>query len=200
MSNCGGRSESVRRGNGLSAWCGCGGTAAVGAVVVAAALAQAGFAAADGGQPLQLAAFTMQAESRTAEAGMLERISRWFDKSVTDFNDGIKGAFGGLGRAGEHTREAARSATTGVGGSAGSLTLGDMHIIDKRQACPTAGNGAPDCTRAAIMVCRSKGFTNGRSFETRSEAKCSAAALLARHAGHPTVCRNETFVLRSLCQ
>ena len=168
----------------------------IGAVALAIALLNVNPAVADGSRPLQLVSVPMaQSVGGSGEQGVLDRIGRWFDRSVTDLDEGLRETFGRVERSSGHTREAVsnRAARDPPG-------IPDVRIVTEHVPCPTAANGAPDCRRAAESVCRRKGFASGNSLETRSEEKCSLGALLARRAGQPDTCRNQTYVLRSVCQ
>jgi hypothetical protein len=156
----------------------------------------------DGGRSLPLgdAAFA-QAASRPSEPRGLDRVTQWFDRSLTRLNDSLKEAFAGFERFGHRTSDAVQDAAGDVRHSAHALSaLPHTRIIDKRERCLPAANGAPDCNRAATNVCRRHGFASGRSFESSSEEKCSVEALLARNAGRPRQCRSETYILRAMCQ
>jgi hypothetical protein len=135
--------------------------------------------------------------SRPAEPNVFDRIVNWFDRSATD----LKETFSDFDRFGNRTRDAVKDAAVDVGESAESLAgLPNARIVSKRTLCPAATNGGPDCRRVAQAVCRHHGFTSGKSFEIRSEEKCSVEALLARRLGQSATCRTETYILRAICQ
>jgi len=174
--------------------------AAVGAAIAAVLLLGPATAAADGGRPRQVAhVVSAQASSQPAEPDVFERIARWLDDTFGGINQGLKQTFGQAEQAGERTRAALKDVADGVSESAESLaSLPNIRIVSKRQRCEPAANGAPDCRRAAEAACRSQGFASGRSLETQSERVCNAPRLFAQ-ASQPA-CRNETVVLRAICQ
>jgi hypothetical protein len=144
---------------------------------------------------------TAQDPARASEPGLFGQIAHWLDHSVDGLGKELKDALGGVERLGDRTHDAVKGAVKDVSAPAVSLPpLPDVRIINRRTICPAATNGAPDCRRAAEAVCRRHGFRSGRSLETRSEEKCSLRAMIARRAGQPGTCRDETYVLRSMCQ
>jgi hypothetical protein len=130
-----------------------------------------------------------------ADADMFDRIGRWFDRSVSDFNDGLKDTF--TDRQPPPAAPPQRD-TSGLAGSPAS-PLG-FDIISQRQKCEPAANGAPDCPRAAEVACRSRGYTTGTSLQTQSERICSLPTLFPQEGPRPRRCRTEAYVLRAICQ
>ncbi|WP_322514549.1 hypothetical protein SR870_16105 [Rhodopseudomonas palustris] len=73
-------------------------------------------------------------------------------------------------------------------------------MINGRQVCPASANGAPDCAAGAAILCRSKGYQDGRSLAVDATEKCSAKLLIPGRARQPGDCRTENFVTRAWCQ
>jgi hypothetical protein len=73
-------------------------------------------------------------------------------------------------------------------------------MVSGRVACPASTNGAPDCKQAAVQLCRSKGYQDGKSLNADSAEKCSAKVLIPGRQRKPDDCRTDTFVTSALCQ
>ncbi|MFC0239071.1 hypothetical protein [Rhodopseudomonas telluris] len=73
-------------------------------------------------------------------------------------------------------------------------------MIDGRQVCPSTASGGADCATAATILCRSKGYQQGRSLGVDATEKCSAKVLIPGRAREPGDCRTENFVTRAWCQ
>ena len=73
-------------------------------------------------------------------------------------------------------------------------------MIDGRQVCPSSANGAADCGAGATILCRSKGYQQGRSLAVDATEKCSAKVLIPGRTREPGDCRTENFVTRAWCQ
>jgi hypothetical protein len=124
---------------------------------------------------------------------LVDTIGRWFDDGTTQFKSNLQGAQQSFDQFADQTRDAATDATDAV------IGLPNTRIVPVRERCALAGSG-PDCNAAAIVACRSKGFTTGKSLDTQSEQKCPAQVLLRGRAPNDGECRTETFVTRALCQ
>ncbi len=73
-------------------------------------------------------------------------------------------------------------------------------MIDGRQVCPSTASSAADCAAAATMLCRTKGYQQGRSLAVDATEKCSAKLLIPGRPREPGDCRTENFVTRAWCQ
>ncbi|KPF93921.1 hypothetical protein IP86_23225 [Rhodopseudomonas sp. AAP120] len=73
-------------------------------------------------------------------------------------------------------------------------------MVDGRQVCPSTANGASDCAAAATILCRAKGYQQGRSLGVDATEKCSAKVLIPGRTREPGDCRTENFVTRAWCQ
>jgi hypothetical protein len=180
-------------------WLDHGAGALFGAAALVIALLDVSPAMADGSRPLLVSAPVAQS---AGEPSVLDRIARWFDRSVADLDEGLRDTFGSAGKFGGRPKAAAAEDPPREPNAAVQplAAIPDVRIVTESAVCPSAANGAPDCRRAAETVCRRKGFASGKSIETRSEEKCSLGAMLARRAGQPDTCHNQTYVLRSVCQ
>src|SRR5262249_7440649 len=106
---------------------------------------------------------------------LVDTIGRWFDDGTTNFKSNLQGAQQSFDQFADQTRDAAKDATDAV------IGLPNTRIVPVRERCAVAGSG-PDCNAAAIVACRSKGFTTGKSLDTQSEQKCPAQVLLRGRA------------------
>jgi len=180
-------------------WRCCSAGAGIAAAALVVAFLSAGTASAQSSRPQAMAtAAAASAPDRPAEPDVFDRIGRWFDRSIGNFNDGVKDTFGGFDQFGDRMHGALKGAARDVTGSVGSPVL--PNIVSKRQRCEPAANGAPDCRRAAEAACRSSGYARGRSLQTQSEQVCSLPRLFSQEASKPHGCRTETHVLRSICR
>jgi hypothetical protein len=140
------------------------------------------------------------------QPGMLDGVGGWFKESFRRLERQVENAtesFGGLreraGNAAQEASNAAKDAADAAREAAGAVAkLPNSKVIDARERCRVAANGAPDCHSAAESVCKSKGYAKGSSFEIQSAQKCSARTWLS---GRDTSqCDTESFVTRALCQ
>jgi hypothetical protein len=73
-------------------------------------------------------------------------------------------------------------------------------MVSGRAVCPISADGGPDCKAGADTLCRSKGFTEGKSLVSDAVQKCSAKLLIPGRQRQPGDCRTESFVTRAWCQ
>ncbi|MBR0792503.1 hypothetical protein JQ631_25750 [Bradyrhizobium manausense] len=73
-------------------------------------------------------------------------------------------------------------------------------MVSGRVACPVSPGGGPDCKPAAVQLCQSKGYKEGRSLNTDATEKCSAKVLIPGRQRKPDDCRTDTVVTSALCQ
>jgi hypothetical protein len=76
------------------------------------------------------------------------------------------------------------------------VKLPGTRMIDVRERCEIAPNGAPDCEPAAAKGCRTKGFAGGHPLDVRTVEKCDAASVAV--GSHD--CPIESLVTRAICQ
>ncbi len=166
-----------------------------------------------------------QAAPRAApvEPGMLESISRWFQDSFNRLKSDVRDARGTLkdlgGRASSTAKEAAdvakdaaKNAADAAKGAADAAKgaakdaadtvarLPHARVVDGRERCAVAANGAPDCRAAAQVVCRGKGFGSGTSLDIESAQKCPARIWFSGRSPESGECPVESFVTRAMCQ
>lgn len=150
--------------------------------------------------------------------GLFESIGRWFDRSTAGFRTHLQGAnrsFDELNQRaaatgrniGETAVEVGKNAVD-VGITAADVTKDTVgavaklpltRVINGRERCGLAPNGAPDCQAAAETLCRKRGFATGKSMDFTSAEQCTARALLSGHASE-TDCTTVTFISRAMCQ
>lgn len=96
--------------------------------------------------------------------------------------DAVKGAM-----------EATKNAATAI------VRLPNTRVVDVREICLRAPNGASDCAAAAANGCRTKGFNGGSPLDVRTAEKCDTKPPQAGQL--PGVqCAPETVVTRAVCQ
>jgi hypothetical protein len=135
------------------------------------------------------------------EPGMLEGIGRWFEDSAARFNSTLRGARGALDEFGDSAGGTAKGAADAAKDAADTVArLPGARIIEGRERCVTAANGAPDCRVAAETVCRGKGFVSGKSTEVQSAQKCPTRIWLSGRRPDPSECETEAFVVKAVCQ
>jgi hypothetical protein len=146
------------------------------------------------------------------QPGMLEGVGRWFADSFGRFSSNMQAARETVNGLGEQASGAAKEAATAAKGAAGAAKdaaqdaadamarLPNARVVDGRERCTLAGNGAPDCRQAAEAICRSKGFGSGSSVDIESAQKCSARVWLSRRPSEPGDCEMQSFVTRAVCQ
>jgi len=187
--------------------------------IAAAAASVLLFSLAAMAQPSQVpaqAAPAVPGTSRAAEPGLIQSIGRWFEDSFARLKAGVQGTSGTLGDLGDRAggaakgaaaaakdaaKDAAKGAAEAAKGAADALArLPGARIVDGRERCAVAPNGAPDCRTAAETVCRGKGFGSGTSLDIQSAQKCPARIWLSGRTPDPTECDVESFVTRAVCQ
>ena len=192
--------------------------AGVGLLAVALAAAAAGAAIAEnseapaaGATEAAPPAASGPAASAANRPGFLHQLWEWWDTSISGLSAGVQGARSGVENlnqrstdvvknAASATQDAMKSTAEATKGAASTLwQLPGTRMIEVRERCPLAPNGAPDCQTASANICRGKGFAGGRPLDVVSTEKCPPAALLAQKAGE-VVCPVETVVSRVMCQ
>ena len=139
--------------------------------------------------------------------GMLDSMGRWFKDSFGRLTEKVEDARDGLGNLGERAGGVAKDASDAARDAAGAAReaaaavakFPTARMVDGRERCVIAENGAPDCGKAAEAVCKAKGFGSGSSLEIQSAQKCSARAWLSGRADSDD-CEVQSFVTRAMCQ
>jgi hypothetical protein len=133
--------------------------------------------------------------------GFLDVFGRWIEGSISDLNSGISGARGQLDKAGDVAKGAAGTAAGVAKNAAGAIAnLPVARMVDGREKCAIAANGSPDCYAAASLICKSKGYGEGKSVDTQSAQKCSARVWISGRSPKEGECATETYVIRAVCQ
>ncbi|MGO9701579.1 MAG: hypothetical protein ACLPX7_20205 [Xanthobacteraceae bacterium] len=150
--------------------------------------------------------------SAPAKPGFFQEVGRWWDGSIGYFRDKIKAAPGTFEDIGKKSGDAAKGAAAATGEgmkktfdvSKDAATaigrLPNTRVVEVRERCATAANGAPDCAAAATNVCRSKGFNGGQPLDSRTDEVCPQTALRSSKPSVKSECPLETVVLRVVCQ
>src|SRR5579863_4902199 len=184
----------------------------------AALLVVAGIAVAEDGQPASGGATetappaASPAPPAANKPGFLHELWQWWDNSISGLGarmqdarskvenlnqkstDAVKGAATATQDAMKSTAEATKGAASRL------LRLPNTRLIEIRERCAPAPNGAPDCQTAAANACRGKGFNTGQPLDVVSAEKCPPAALLSTQKPGELDCPIETVVSRAVCQ
>jgi hypothetical protein len=149
--------------------------------------------------------------------GVFEAIGQWFDQGTSTFRDHLRGAkrrmddlgdeaaanskqlsdraaevSKGAAEVGKNAAEATRSAVDAV------AKLPSARVVQGRERCATAPNGAPDCLTAAETLCRKNGYSSGKSMDFTSAEQCPPRVLLGQASRDQ--CETVTFISRAMCQ
>jgi hypothetical protein len=161
--------------------------------VLAAVMLRSGLAVAnDSTQPARDAA--------VADQDALTAIGLWFDRQV----DALKATFNNANKRfdnfGHEAGVAARATVNGAKDAAHAVArLPNARVVSGYAKCRIAANGAPDCVSAADAVCKTKGFTSGKSVDMTTAEVCPPKVWMSgRNEG--AGCHTETFVSSALCQ
>jgi stage V sporulation protein SpoVS len=135
---------------------------------------------------------------RGVDPGILDSVGRWIDWSMEDFNTRMKAAHGQFVAFGEAGRRATDSSPKEFTDSLPKMP--SARVIAGRERCEIAANGAPDCNTAVEAMCRTGGFSTGRSLDVQAVQKCPARIWLSGRVPQLGECQTEAFVNRALCQ
>jgi hypothetical protein len=136
----------------------------------------------------------VQPHDSSYKPGFFAAFGRWLDEGRAKFKANMESAQENVGKLGGQMRDAAKDATGAI------ATLPNTTVINGRERCASAPNGAPDCKMTAETICKGRGFQSGKSLATVSEEKCPARIFLEARAPHPGECRQETYLTRVVCQ
>jgi hypothetical protein len=152
------------------------------------------------------------APAPASKPGFLSALHDWWNNSIAGFSakvqdarsnldnlnkkstDAVKDAAAATQQAMKSTAEASKDAAAAL------LRLPNTRLIETRERCANAPNGAPDCQAAATNACRGKGFGTGQPLDVRTTEKCPAAVLLSGQKPGETDCPVESVVTRAVCQ
>jgi hypothetical protein len=151
--------------------------------------------------------------------GFIYEFGRWWDTTRGKFEDLGKQSDAAAKEAAAATQGAVQSATQATKGAADAtenavkgaaeatknaantiFRLPGIRVVEVRQRCTVAPNGAPDCRTAATNACRSKGFTSGNPVDVRSSQNCPPAVWLSGREPGAGECPEETVVLMAACR
>jgi len=108
--------------------------------------------------------------------------------------EATKGAAATAQDAMKNAMEATKNAATAI------VRLPNTRVVEVREPCARAPNGAPDCEAAAANGCRGKGFASGHPLDVRTAEHCDTTALQNGRPPRPGECPIETVVTRAVCQ
>ncbi|MES1154832.1 MAG: hypothetical protein ABUL48_00230 [Pseudorhodoplanes sp.] len=147
-----------------------------------------------------------------APRGVFESIGRFFEQGASNFQDHLRGAKRKMDEDAaanskgfsENAAKVGQGAAE-VGKGAADATKNAMEAVAKlptarmmngRERCANAPNGAPDCVTAAEALCRKHGFATGKSMDFTSAEECPVKTIL----GQANECTTVTFISRAMCQ
>jgi hypothetical protein len=137
--------------------------------------------------------------------GKFEELGKQSDAAAKDAATATQGAVQGAAQAtkgaADATENAVKSAAEATKNAANTIfRLPGIRVVEVRQRCNIAPNGAPDCRTAATTACRTKGFTSGNPVDVRSSQNCPPAVWLSGRNPDAGECPEETVVLMAACQ
>jgi hypothetical protein len=144
--------------------------------------------------------------------GFLHELGSWWNGSIGYFSAKLNDARGKFEDLGKTSKEAAKGAATATQEAVKSavevskdaagvvVRLPNTRLIEMRERCDKAPNGAPDCAAAAANGCRAKGFTGGTSLDVTTAVTCPTPTMLAQQKPEKIECPVETVVTRAVCQ
>lgn len=138
-----------------------------------------------------------QTQPASAEPDVFAAIGRWVDDTVVGVTSGFSNARETLDGIGDRATDTAKGAAE-TAAKVARIPLAPM--VSGRQRCIPAANGAPDCAAATEVLCRTRGFSTGRSVDVHSAQKCPAEVWISGRQPAPGECTLETYVTRAVCQ
>ena len=142
---------------------------------------------------------------------MFESIGRFFDQGAESFREQLLGAKRRMDNLGDEAAansrnlndraaEVGKGAVDATKGAVDAMTkLPVARVMNGRERCTVAPNGAPDCVVAAEQLCRKHGFASGKSMDFTSAEECPAKVYLGG-ATTGAECYTVTFISRAMCQ
>lgn len=173
--------------------------------------------------PVSASSFPPQPPPPTVKRGFLNDLGNWWESSFSTLGtkiDQARGKFDDINKksnaaakkAATATQEAVKNAATTTEQavtSAAAVTkdaataivrLPATSVLEAHERCPVAANGAPDCQAAVTNFCHAKGYAKGQPLDIRSSQICPPKVVLSGREPEEGECRDETVVLRALCQ
>jgi hypothetical protein len=98
---------------------------------------------------------------------------------------------------GETAYSVSKNAADATVGAVTKLPL--TRVVQGRERCMLAPNGAPDCLAAAETLCRKQGYTTGKSMDFTSAENCPVRTMLGGKESDAE-CSTVTFISRAMCQ
>jgi hypothetical protein len=135
--------------------------------------------------------------------GLFEAVGRWVDRGLTDIRDHVRGAKQRMDSIGDEAASNSKdftdkAAAAGKNAADAMPKLPAGRMIDGRERCAAAPNGAPDCLSAAQALCRRHGYASGKSMDFTSAEECPVKALIGQESRD--TCKTVTFISRAMCQ
>ena len=143
------------------------------------------------------------------QPGMFEAIGRWFDRGAADFHEQMRGAKSRMDELdskaatdrkefGDRAEEARKNAAEATKNAVDAVArIPNSRVMDGRERCTLAPNGAPDCVAAADALCRKHGYSSGKSLDFTSAQECPRTYMSNRQAEE---CTTVTFINRAMCE
>jgi hypothetical protein len=173
-------------------------------------------------QPVSASPFPPQPPP-TIKRGFLNDLGNWWENSFSNLGtkiDQARGKFVDINKksndaaknaavatqeavksAATTTRQAVTTAATATKDAATAIVrLPATSVLEAHERCAVAANGAPDCQSAVTNFCHSKGYAKGQPLDIRSSQICPPKVVLSGREPEEGECRDETVVLRALCQ
>jgi len=133
--------------------------------------------------------------------GFIYAFGRWWDSTRGKFEDLTKHSNGPANGAATATQDALQNAAEATKKAATALfRLPGTRVVEVRQRCDIAPNGAPDCRTAAANACRGKGFTGGNPIDVQSSENCPPSVWMSGREPAARECPEETVVLMAACR
>jgi hypothetical protein len=143
--------------------------------------------------PASNAAPPAQAPSSNQQPGFVDAVGRWFEEGAAKFKSQMEDAQEKFGQFGSQAREATKEATGAIVG------LPNARVVNARERCLKAPNGAPDCLTAAVTLCAAKVSRPARASILRANKSAPRRASYSRAARQPARSVRPRFLSRARC-
>jgi hypothetical protein len=143
---------------------------------------------------------------RVRDEGLFDSIGRFFEQGAdhvrNDWRRATDKATADRKDFDEQAAEVRKNAAEATKSAVDSVAkLPTSRVVDGRERCGLAPNGAPDCLSAATALCRKNGFGTGKSMDFTSAEECPPRAYLPGQPPSPELaCKTITFISRAMCQ